>query len=102
MCRFAALAGGSPQRENVVADAENPDPVYTYKPSLVGAPWQLRLAPDALEWNFGWRSGRAPYDRIRRLRLSYRPASLQTHRFLAEVWPENSPRIDIASASFRG
>jgi hypothetical protein len=26
------------------------DPVYIHKPSLMGAPWELRLRPEALEW----------------------------------------------------
>ena len=28
-------------------DAETGEPLYSYKPSLAGAPWQFRLTPDA-------------------------------------------------------
>ena len=31
------------------------DPVYIHKPSLMGAPWELHLRPDALEWRTGRR-----------------------------------------------
>jgi hypothetical protein len=77
------------------------DPVYSYKPSLLGAPWQFRLRPDALEWQAGRHQGRAPYRRIARVRLSYRPSTMQTRRFLTEVWVADGPRLPIASASWR-
>lgn len=77
------------------------DPVYTYRPSLLGAPFEFRLAPDAFEWRKGSRTGRAPYGTIRRIRLSFRPATMQRHRFVAEVWPANGPRVDIVSTSWR-
>jgi hypothetical protein len=76
-------------------------PVYAYKPSLLGAPFEFRLAADALEWRKGRHAGRTPYDGIRRIRLSFRPATTQNHRFLAEVWPANGPKLQIASTSWR-
>jgi hypothetical protein len=76
-------------------------PVYAYKPSLVGAPFEFRLAADALEWQKGRHAGRTPYDRIRRIRLSFRPVTMQNHRFLAEIWHANGPRLQIASTSWR-
>jgi hypothetical protein len=77
------------------------DPVYAYKPSLLGAPFEFRLAADALEWRKGRHAGRAPYDGIRRIRLSFRPATMQNHRFLAEIWPADGPKLKIASTSWR-
>ncbi len=82
-------------------DADESDPVYAYKPSLVGGPFEFRLTADALEWRKDGRVGRVLYDRIRRIRLSFRPATAQNHRFLAEVWPESGSRLKIASASWR-
>ena len=82
-------------------DAETGDPVYAYKPSLLGAPFEFRLAADALEWRKGGHTGRTPYDRIDRIRLSFRPATMQNHRFLAEIWPAKGPRLQIASTSWR-
>ena len=46
------------------------DPVYGYKPSLLGAPWEFRLRPDALEWQAGRHQGGIPYGRVARVRLS--------------------------------
>jgi len=82
-------------------DPDSGDPVYAYKPSLVGGPFEFRLTADALEWRKDGRVGRASYDRIRRIRLSFRPATAQNHRFLAEIWPENGSRLKISSASWR-
>ena len=78
------------------------DPAYAYKPALIGAPLQLRLTPTALEWSRGRSAGRIPYDRIRRLRLSFRPVSMQSQRFVAEVWPASGPKLQIVSVSWRG
>src|SRR5262245_56055623 len=63
------------------------DPVYSYKASLLGAPFEFCLAADALEWRKGRHAGRTPYRDIRRIRLSFRPATMQSYRFIAEVWP---------------
>jgi hypothetical protein len=76
-------------------------PVYAYKPSLMGAPWEFRLAPDALEWQIGRYRGRTPYVRIARVRLSFRPVTMQTRRFVTEIWPVDGPRLSIASSSWR-
>ena len=54
------------------------DPAYSYKPSLMGAAFEFRLRPDALEWSKGRYEGRTPYDRIQRVRLSFRPITMQT------------------------
>lgn len=77
------------------------DPVYIHKPSLMGAPWELHLRPDALEWRTGRHEGRIPYARVTRVRLSFRPVTMQTRRFLAEVWSAGGPRLSIASTSWR-
>ena len=77
------------------------DPVYIHKPSLMGAPWELRLRPEALEWRTGRHEGRIPYGRVTRVRLSFRPVTMQTRRFIAEVWSAGEPRLSIASTSWR-
>ncbi len=82
-------------------DGEKDPNAYSYKPSLFGAPWQFRLAADALEWQAGMRGGRFPYADIRRVRLSFRPVNMQTYRFLAEIWPLQGPKVTIASSSWR-
>ncbi len=84
----ASLAGG--------------DPVYGYKPNLVGAPWVFRLGRKELEWEYGRRSGTVRYDQIRRVRMSFRPATMQAYRFVTEIWSPQSPKLQISSTSFKG
>lgn len=81
--------------------ADTSDIVYAYKASLMGGAWILRLAPDALHWSLGALSGQVPYAAIRRIRLSFRPVTMQSYRFLAEIWADKSPKISIASASWK-
>ena len=79
----------------------NTDTAYAYKPSLMGAALELRLTPAVLEWRRGRRTDRIPYTAIRRLRLSFRPVTMQSHRFLAEIWPAGGPKLQICSTSWR-
>jgi hypothetical protein len=75
---------------------------YAYKPSLMGAPSEFRLHADALEWHIGARSGRVPYHAIRRVRLSFKPATMQGRRFVTELWPADAPKLSIVSTTWRG
>src|SRR3982074_3553094 len=77
------------------------DPLYIHKPSLMGAPWELRLRPEALEWRTGRHDGRIPYSGVPRVRLLFRPVTMQMRRFVAEVWSAGGPRLSIASTSWR-
>jgi hypothetical protein len=86
----------------VTAAPEPPATRYAYKPGRLAAVWQFQLAPDAIEWEAGTRRGRLPYADIRRIRLSFRPRSMQTHRFVAEIWPVRGARLRLASSSLRG
>jgi hypothetical protein len=88
--------------EAAVTSADGASGAYAYKPSLLGSPWTFRLLPDALEWEIGSRTGRIAYADIRRVRLSYRPAALQSARYLTEIWADRHPKLTIASASWRG
>jgi len=74
---------------------------YAFKSSLIGAPLELQLTDDALEWRKGSARGRARYSRIRRVRLSFRPMTMQNYRFLAEIWPEDGPKLQLASTSWK-
>jgi hypothetical protein len=77
------------------------DPAFVYKPSLMGAAFQFWLRPQAMEWSAGRRSGRIPYGDIRRVRLSFRPVTMQSNRFRAEIWPADGPKIELISSSWR-
>ena len=85
----------------VTTDEAPATPDYAYKASLMGAPMEFFLQEDALEWRRGESRGRAPYMKIRRLRLSFRPMTMQNHRFLAEIWSEQGPKVQVASTSWK-
>lgn len=74
---------------------------YTYRPSLLGAPWTFRLGRDALAWEAGRKSGRIAYGSIRRIRLSFKPVSMQSQRFLTEIWADGAPKLEIVSSSWK-
>jgi hypothetical protein len=76
-------------------------PRYAYKPALMGAFWELELKPEGLAWSYGRHSGVAAYGRIARVRLSFRPMTMQSYRFLAEIWSPDAPKIPIASTTWR-
>lgn len=84
------------------ASAGDADPFYGFKSSVAGSPFMLWLRRDGMEWSYGNRSGLVRYDRIRRVRLAYRPATLQQHRFTAEIWSEGVPKLQIISTSWQG
>lgn len=77
------------------------DRTYAFKASLIGSPHQFTLTPDALEWQAGRRSGRIRYGAVRAVRLSYRPVTMQSHRFITEIWSPGNPKIQIVSVSWR-
>lgn len=74
---------------------------YAYRPSIMGAGWQFHLDDDAISWDMGRKSGRVPYRDIRLVRMSYRPLTMQTHRFVTEVFTDTGPRLQIASTSWK-
>jgi hypothetical protein len=77
------------------------DPTYAFKPSLMGSMCEFTLRSDGLEWQVGRRGGRVRYDAVRAVRLSYRPVTMQSHRFITEIWAPGHPKIQIVSASWR-
>ena len=84
-----------------IADEPPGDPTYAFKASLIGSLCQFTLKPDALEWQIGRRSGRIRYEAVRAVRLSYRPVTMQAHRFITEIWSPGHPKIQIVSVSWR-
>jgi hypothetical protein len=75
------------------------DATYAYRPSVMGPIRAFNLSDDGIDWDAGVRSGHIPYRNIRRLRLSYRPTSMQSHRFVTEVWAEGAAKLEIISTS---
>jgi hypothetical protein len=98
-----ATMNSNPQSgESDDAPSHGDDPIYGYKPNLMGAPWVFRLTDNGIEWEYGRRSALLRYEDVKRVRMSYRPATLQGHRFLTEIWGERSPKLQISSTTFRG
>src|ERR1017187_3678628 len=74
---------------------------YAYRPSLLGAAWQFKLTGDGIDWATGRKGGHIPFRAVRRLRMSYRPASMQAHRFMTELWADGAPKLEILSSSWK-
>ena len=82
------------------AGEESGVPYYSFKPSLAGGIVELRLAPDAIEMSRSGRLVRFAYRDIRRVRLGFRPVTMQSYRFITEIW-SGGPKMTIASCSCR-
>jgi hypothetical protein len=74
---------------------------YAYKASLVGAAHQFELTGDGLSWRIGGKSGLWPYAGISAIRLSYRPVSMQSRRFRADIQNADGGRIAILSTTWQ-
>jgi hypothetical protein len=74
---------------------------YAFKASLVGAAHQFELTNDALSWRIGGKSGAWPYREISAIRLSYRPVSMQSRRFRADIKNVSGARIVILSTTLQ-
>jgi hypothetical protein len=76
-----------------------PDIHYAYKASLIGAAHRFALTDQGLSWQVGGKSGVWAYADIAAIRLSYRPMSMQSHRFRADIERADGQRIVIFSTS---
>ncbi len=74
---------------------------YVYRPSLLGAAREFKLAGDGIDWAAGRKAGHIPFRTVRRLRMSYRPASMQSYRFMTELWADGAPKLEILSSSWK-
>jgi hypothetical protein len=72
---------------------------YAYKASLIGSAHQFELTDGGLSWQVGGKSGVWPYAEISAIRLSYRPMTMQSHRFRADIEHGSRQRIAILSTS---
>lgn len=77
------------------------DTYYIYRPSVLGAPWEFRLTGDGIAWVAGAKSGRTPFRAIRHVRMSFRPANMQSYRFMTELWADGAPILRIMSSSWK-
>jgi hypothetical protein len=74
---------------------------YAYKASLIGAAHLFELTDEGLSWRIAGRSGVWPYADISAIRLSYRPVSMQSRRFRADIGHSDGARIAILSTSWQ-
>lgn len=74
---------------------------YSYKPSLVGAAWQFELGAEGLSFRIGRRAETWPYRCITVIRLSYRPISMQSRRFRADVHNNTGQSVRIVSVTWQ-
>ncbi|MBR0723559.1 hypothetical protein [Bradyrhizobium manausense] len=85
-----------------VSDAQGaPVTSYAYKASLIGSAHRFELTEAGLSWHIAGRSGVWRYDDISAVRLSFRPVSMQQHRFRADVSRASGGRIAILSTSWQ-
>jgi hypothetical protein len=83
------------------SEAAAPATRYAYKASLIGAAHQFELTEEGLSFRFAGRSGVWPYSEIAAIRLSYRPVSMQSRRFRADIHHANGARIVILSTTWQ-
>ena len=91
-----ALAMTIDQSNEAAADVR-----YAYKASLIGAVHQFELTDSGLAWRIAGKSGVWPYAGISAIRLSYRPVSMQSRRFRADIENADAARIVILSTSWQ-
>jgi len=81
--------------------SEAPAIRYAYKASLIGAAHQFELTEEGFSFRFSGRSGVWRYAEIAAIRLSYRPVSMQSRRFRADIHHSSGARIAILSTTWQ-
>ena len=74
---------------------------YAYKASLIGSAHQFELTDAGLMWEIAGRSGIWAYTDIAAIRLSYRPVSMQSRRFRADIENAGGRRIAVLSTTWQ-
>ncbi|MGH6751062.1 MAG: hypothetical protein ACREDP_02755 [Bradyrhizobium sp.] len=74
---------------------------YVYKASLIGSAHEFKLTNTGLSWHISGRSGVWGYADIAAIRLSYKPSSMQSRRFRADLEGKDGGRIAILSTTWQ-
>jgi hypothetical protein len=74
---------------------------YAYKASLIGSAHRFELTDAGLAWHVGGKSGVWPYAGISQIRLSYRPVSMQSRRFRADIESTGQGHLVLLSTSWQ-
>ena len=83
------------------ADDDRPGTSYAYKASLIGSAHQFELTDRGLSWKISGRSGVWAYRDITDVSMSFRPSSMQAHRFRADIRHKDGGRIRIMSTNWQ-
>lgn len=96
-------SGGTSGERHIQLQAAITDDVtsYAYRASLVGAAHRFELTDAGLVWHLGSRSGTWLYDAIASIKLSYRPVSMQSRRFRADLRNADGGRLSLLSTSWQ-
>jgi hypothetical protein len=78
-----------------------PETRYVYKASLIGSAHEFKLTDAGLSWHISGRSGLWGYADIAAIRLSYKPSSMQSRRFRADLEGRDGRRIAILSTTWQ-
>jgi hypothetical protein len=89
------------QEQAAESATEAPAIRYAYKASLIGAAHQFELTEEGFGWRLAGRSSVWPYSDIAAIRLSYRPVSMQQHRFRTDIRHSSGARLWILSTSWQ-
>ncbi len=74
---------------------------YSYRPSLLAPGWTFRLTEEGVAWSAGNKSDLMRYGNIRRIRMRFRPMSMQWQRFTTDVWSEDGQKLHLVSTSWK-
>jgi hypothetical protein len=88
----------------MTTDLINPTAIttcYAFKASLIGSAHQFELTDEGLNWRVAGKSGVWPYAAISSIRLSYRPVSMQSRRFRADIESEGRGHIVLLSTTWQ-
>ncbi|MET3839518.1 hypothetical protein [Bradyrhizobium sp. OAE829] len=78
-----------------------PETRYVYKASLIGSAHEFKLTDAGLSWHISGKSGVWGYADIAAIRLSYKPSSMQSRRFRADLQGRDGGRITILSTTWQ-
>src|SRR5207244_11036420 len=95
--KHAALGAHMPT--DLPNDNTSPDDRYAYKASLIGSAHQFELTDKGLSWKVGGRSGVWAYSEISAISLSYRPMTMPSRRFRADISRAGGGRLKILSTT---
>ncbi|MBI5264628.1 MAG: hypothetical protein HY852_22770 [Bradyrhizobium sp.] len=89
------------QDETAIAAPAAPAVAYAYRASLIGGAHEFDLTDQGLSWRIGGRSGLWPYAEIMAVNLSFRPVSMQSRRFRADIRHTSGSQIAVLSTTWQ-